>query len=129
MKRRNRITDAERFRYVRETGKSYSHPLLILCALPNDEVVSRCGFTASRRIGKAVARNRARRRMRETVRQTWDLVEPGWDLVWIARPALINAEFVELQAACTRLLQRAGVLRRQTVASQPGEDRSQEGDR
>ncbi len=111
MKRGQRLADSERFRQVREMGSSYAHPLLILCTLPNDVGLSRCGFTASRRIGKAVERNRARRRMREAVRQMWDLVAPSWDLVWIARPALNNAGYAELQAACTRLLRRAGVLR------------------
>jgi ribonuclease P protein component len=121
------LADAERFRQVRETGKSYAHPLVILCALRSDEEISRCGFTASRRLGNAVARNRARRRMREAVRLAWDLIEPGWDLVWIARPALAGADFVELQAACVRLLRRAGALRPEARAdsAQPA-DGSQE---
>jgi ribonuclease P protein component len=84
---------------------------MVLCLLPNGESVSRCGFTVSRRIGKAVVRNRARRRLSEAVRLLWDLVEPGWDMVWIARLTIIEAEFAELQVACTRLLQRAGVLK------------------
>ncbi len=128
MKRRYRLSDAERFREVRETGKSFAHPLLILCVLPNEGAFSRSGFSASRRIGNAVARNRARRRMREAVRQTWDLVQPGWDLVWIARPALIEAEFTQVQAVCARLLRRAGVLRQQMPTLQPGVQGPQEVD-
>ncbi len=111
MDRRRRLTDPDRFRQVREAGASFSHPLLILCVLPNDLGVARAGFTASRRVGKAVERNRARRRMREAVRQMWDLVEPGWDMVWIARPAVNQARFAEVQAACSRLLVRAGIRR------------------
>lgn len=72
--------------------------------------VSRCGFTASKRIGKAVERNRARRRIREAVRQLWDLVEPGWDLIWIARPGINEASFAELLDTCARLLRRARLL-------------------
>ncbi len=128
MKRRYRLSDAERFREVRETGKGYAHPLLILCVLPNNAAFTRSGFSASRRVGNAVARNRARRRMREAVRQAWDLVQPGWDLVWIARPALIEAEFTQVQAACARLLRRAGVLRQQALTFQPGVQGPQEVD-
>jgi ribonuclease P protein component len=109
--RRYRLTDKERFRQVRQTGVSHTHPLMVLCLLPNGESVSRCGFSVSRRIGKAAVRNRARRRLSETVRLLWDLVEPGWDMVWIARLAIVEAEFTELQVACARLLQRAGVLK------------------
>jgi ribonuclease P protein component len=47
----------------------------------------------------------------EAVRLAWALVEPGWDMVWIARPAIVKADFAEMQAACVRLLQRAGILK------------------
>jgi len=109
--RRQRLTDAERFQQVRREGASFASPLLVLCLLPNAGPVSRCGFSVSRRIGKAVTRNRARRRMREALRLLWDLIEPGWDMVWIGRPAVVEAEFSELQSACARLLRRAHLLR------------------
>lgn len=115
MKRRYRVRDKARFRQVKQEGASYSHPLMVLCCLTNDEMISRCGFTVSRRIGKAVERNRARRRMREAVRLVWDLVAPGWDLVWIARPGINEAEFTELQDACARLLRRARLLQAQAT--------------
>lgn len=109
------MRDKARFRQVKQEGASYSHPLMVLCCLTNDEMISRCGFTVSRRIGKAVERNRARRRMREAVRLVWDLVAPGWDLVWIARPGINEAEFTELQDACARLLRRARLLQAQAT--------------
>jgi ribonuclease P protein component len=49
--------------------------------------------------------------MREAVRLIWDLVEPGWDLVWVARPAIRGATFTEIQEACIRLLRRARILK------------------
>lgn len=121
MKRRYSVRDKARFRQVKQDGASYSHPLVVLCCLTNDETTSRCGFTVSRRIGKAVERNRARRRMREAVRLIWDTVLPGWDLVWIARPGINEVEFVELQDACARLLWRARLLQVQVPASGPGD--------
>jgi len=96
---------------VRQEGANYAHPLLVLCCLPNQEAFSRCGFTVSRRVGKAVERNRARRRMSEAMRLLWDVVTPGWDMVWVARPGINEAEFSELQSACARLLRRARLLR------------------
>jgi ribonuclease P protein component len=84
---------------------------MVMCLLRNDGPDSRCGFVTSRRLGKAVERNRARRRLKEAVRLLWDLVEPGWDIVWIARPSVNEAEFLDLQNACARLLQRARLLK------------------
>ncbi len=108
--RRHRLSDKARFRQVRQEGVSYAHPLMVLCCLPNQKSISRSGFTVSKRIGKAVTRNRARRRMSEAVYLLWDLITPGWDMVWIARPGINGAEFSELQIACVRLLRRAQVL-------------------
>jgi ribonuclease P protein component len=110
VKRRYRLRDQERFKRVRQAGASYAHPYLVLYVLPNGLDISRSGFVTSRRIGKAIVRNRARRRMSEAVRLVWDLVEPGWDMVWIARPAINEAEFTALQQASVRLLRRAGIL-------------------
>lgn len=110
MERRYRLSDKARFRQVRQEGISHAHPLMVLCYLPNGLTVSRCGFTVSKRIGNAVQRNRVRRRMSEAVRLMWELVEPGYDLVWIARSGVGRAEFAELQSACARLLRRARLL-------------------
>jgi ribonuclease P protein component len=52
------------------------------------------GFTASRRIGNAVARNRARRRLRAAVRAILPgRARPGYDYVLVARPAILTCPF------------------------------------
>lgn len=111
MKRRYRLADKARFRQVRQQGASQAHPVVVLCYLANEETFSRSGFSVSKRIGNAVARNRARRRMSEVVRSLWDMLAPGWDMVWVARPGINEAAFSELQTACARLLRRARLLR------------------
>lgn len=62
--------------------------------------VVRIGFTASKKIGNAVARNRAKRRMRAVARQVLpELAQPGWDYVLVARPeATIARTFPDLLA-------------------------------
>jgi ribonuclease P protein component len=81
--------------------------LAILVYLRNDLPHSRFGFTASRRVGNAVQRNRARRLLRESVRLQLETIEPGWDLVFIARPAIVNKSFRQVDEACKRLLKKA----------------------
>lgn len=58
---------------------------------------ARIGFTASRRVGGAVQRNRARRRLREAVRSTLaPLARPGYDYVLIARQGTLTRPWAAL---------------------------------
>lgn len=107
--RQQRLTRATDFKRVRRTGKSYAHPLLVLIAAANDHPFSRVGVTTSRSFRTAVARNRARRRLRHAVHPRMVEISPGWDLVFIARPALIDAEWKRLEEAIMTLLAQAGV--------------------
>jgi ribonuclease P protein component len=65
-----------------------------------------------KRIGKAVQRNRAKRRVREVVRRLFDRIASGMDLVFVVRTTeVIDMPSPRLQAAVEALLQRAGVWR------------------
>ena len=59
----------------------------------------RVGFTASKKIGNAVLRNRAKRRLRALVREILPpLAQPGWDYVLVARPeATVTRDFATLR--------------------------------
>ncbi len=66
------------------------------------------GFTASKKVGNAVARNRAKRRLRAVVRETLpELAQPGWDYVLIGRrDATASQNFTALKADLTKALKR-----------------------
>lgn len=60
--------------------------VLVQARARDDQPLVRAGFTATKRIGGAVQRNRAKRRLREAVRLLLpDLAQPGHDYVFIAR--------------------------------------------
>ncbi|TVR87098.1 MAG: ribonuclease P protein component, partial [Trueperaceae bacterium] len=86
----------------------------------------RVGFVVSRKVGKAVVRNRIRRRLREALRA--HLVagaaagrRASYDLLVIVRPSAAAADFQALAAALLRALERA-----LEKASGPGRDRSED---
>lgn len=114
-----RLRERERFQQIRREGKTREDRLVVLVCLRNELPYSRFGFSASRRVGKAVARNRARRLMRESARHQLSQIHPGWDIVFIARSALARATFWQVDASCRKLLGQAGLLYNTTVPSLP----------
>jgi len=109
MNRRFRLTSSTEFKRVRRSGKSYAHPLVILIVDRNHLDRSRFGVTTTRSISSAVARNKAKRRLRESLRPELDRIEAGWDCVWVARPKLVDAPWTEIRSAVEGLLDRSGV--------------------
>ncbi len=101
MERQHRLARSSDFSRVRKQGRSWAHPLLILSADRNELGTSRFGFIVSRRIGRAVVRNRVKRQLREAVRRHLAEVPPGWDYVILARVPIVEAPFAEIDTtAC-----------------------------
>ena len=96
---------------VRRFGKSYAHPLLVLVAQPSELNQSRLGVSASRSLGNAVKRNRAKRRLRAALQPHLPGILPGWDAILIARQPILDAEFSILNKAVASLLLKAGMTR------------------
>jgi ribonuclease P protein component len=104
MERRYRLVHSSRFRQVYRDGRSLVHPLLVLRALDNGLPYSRFGFVVSKRIGKAVERNRVKRLMREAMRAKRADVPCGLDVVLIARTPIVHVAFQDIREALERLV-------------------------
>jgi ribonuclease P protein component len=110
MHRRHRLAHRGQFDRVRRSGRSWAGPLLVLVALGNELPDTRFGFLVSKRVGKAVVRNRVRRLLREAVRALLPEIPPGWDLVLIARTGAAQADSNSIGTALHSLLLRANLI-------------------
>ena len=84
---------------------------LVLYARPNRTHTNRVGVTVGKKLGKAVVRNRVRRRLREVYRLHEEQFSSGWDIVVVARSRCIGASFEKLTEAYLTLAEKAGILR------------------
>jgi len=111
MRGREYLTKSEQYAVVYEKGSSWANGKLVMKALPNGLAWSRYGFSVGRRVGGAVVRNRVKRRLREVLRSA--PLEPGWDIIFIARPPAAAADFAGLGKSVGGLLSRAKLLVRE----------------
>lgn len=82
----------------------------MLIALSNDLERSRVGVAAGRSVGNAVERNRAKRLLRAALQSLLPTIQPGWDVIVIARRPLASMHCQEAQAALNTLLKRAHLV-------------------
>lgn len=115
MKRKFRLTRSSDFERVKQSGKSYAHPLLVLIKNPNQIDTVRIGISAGRVVGNAVKRNRAKRRMRASLSSILTNIQPGWDLVFLARKSVTESSFSDLLSAEIQLIKRAGLFLEESV--------------
>ncbi len=102
------------FRKVRSEGRRYHCGGFVLWAArrtAGDSVVTACtraGFVASKAaVGNAIARNRAKRRLREVFRHHQNRIPADTDLVFVARRSLNGLDYTEIEQ---RFLKACGDL-------------------
>ena len=106
-----RLKRRREFLRAASRGKRAARPGVVLQALPGTGGPLRLGFTVTKKVGNAVVRNRARRRLREAARLVLKgSAVAGWDLVLIGRDATPTRDFALLLGDLRGALRQAGVV-------------------
>lgn len=102
------------FARVRERGESAASRYFVLATLADPTVEGfKVGFITSRRVGKAVTRNKIRRRFRSLLSKHGETVGVGRYVVMIARQGAAEASFLKLEQDWLRLAGRLGIVPRE----------------
>ena len=94
------------FRRVYDEGRRRSAALCTVFVRPNGLPQSRLGVTTPARLGKAVLRNRLRRRLREVFRRHRAQLPGGWDILVNPREPVATVPFPNLEGELLRLIPR-----------------------
>jgi ribonuclease P protein component len=111
MAKRLALTRRAQYLAVYKSGKAVADNMLVIKTLANNLDVSRTGYSVTKEMGKATVRNRIKRLLKENMR-VLD-IEQGWDIVLIARHNIVTADFSTLTTRMIKLLDRAGILRKE----------------
>jgi ribonuclease P protein component len=107
--KRVRLLRSQDFRRIYDDGTRYASPLFAaFCVREPEPQGPHIGFTVPRALGKAVVRNRIKRRFREAVRSCLDGLNPQWSIVINPRRKAFDAPLTELQREIAKLFARCG---------------------
>lgn len=94
------------FRRLYSKGKSAVSPCFVIYCRKTGRPYSRLGITTGVKLGNAVKRNRARRRIRELYRTHEAELLPGYDIVVVARTRTIFGRYAELERSFRQMTKK-----------------------
>src|SRR5689334_17873447 len=104
-RRNERVRRRGEYQQVYERGVKVHSRSFTLFRLPNGLDVGRLGIAATRKLGGAVTRNRAKRLVREVFRR--NKLAPGFDIVIVPRRELLDTSLVALESEFRHILERS----------------------
>ena len=109
------------FQAIFKTGRIWSNPVAVLYVSRKRRVGARLGICVSKKLGKAVVRNRIKRLLHESCRLAWPLVSQHADFVLLARRGALDLGFSDVQQSVHDLLTRSRLLRSADAGPGAGE--------
>ena len=101
----------EQFLFVYRNGKRAYHKYFTLYYIPNKKEINRLGFKVSKKLAKAVKRNRLRRLMRECYRLSEEQIASGYDIIMVAREGSLEINSLEEASKIfNKLFYRSGLI-------------------
>ena len=112
LKQKYRLKKRKEFNYIFRKSKTFSTKLFVLNYVPTKLENFKVGFSVSKKIGKAVVRNKVKRRMSEAFRSMQNKVSNDYNYIFVARRGIENASYEEIKSSIRYSLEKCNLLKK-----------------
>lgn len=114
LKRENRLKKNRHFNYIYRHGQCISLGDMSLTFIKARIKPFKAGFSVSNKVGKAVVRNKVKRRMREAFASLIAIVDRRYNYIFIAKPSLAEKSYIDIKNNMLALIKKAGLINEST---------------
>jgi len=111
MRKENRLKKRKQFNWTFKNGTSVHSKDLVLIYTSSWAKDYKVGFSVTKKVGKAVVRNKVKRRLREILTKLDGRILPKHTLVFVAKSSIVEAEFLEIEKQVELLLKKANLIK------------------
>ncbi len=115
LKRINRLKKRYQFNYVYKSGEHFSGDHMVLYVVSSKTKSIKVGLAVTKKIGKAVVRNKVRRRLRELLKKQVPALKQNYNIIVVARDNITSASFETLSNELSKLLKKAKLFNEEDI--------------
>ena len=110
MRKAYRVKKEQEFQKVFQTGQSYANRKFVVYVLPKEQKHFRVGISVGKKVGNAVARNAVKRKIRASIFEMKEQINPHVDFIVIARPSVSTLSSQEVYSNLQHVLKLAKII-------------------
>ena len=111
MKKENILKKRKQFNWTFKNGKQAYEKDVVLVYTQTKSKNYKIGFSVTKKVGKAVVRNKIRRRLKAIVTKFQDQIADKFTLIFVAKPSSVDCQFCDLEVQVTNLLKKTNLLK------------------
>ena len=111
MKDKNKLKKRKQFNWTFKNGKSVHSKNLVLVFNESKGKDYKIGFSVTKKVGKAVVRNKVKRRLREIVTKLRFNIQNHHTLIFVAKPSIVDENFLDIQEELVLLLKKSNLFK------------------
>lgn len=111
MRKSYRVKKEKEFQYVFKNGKSYANKKFVVYRLPKNQAHFRVGISVGKKVGNAVTRNAVKRKIRASIYEMKEMIDPSIDFLVIARPSVSDLTSKEVYSNLLHVFKLAKIIK------------------